>query len=77
MVSAKSEKQPTFRWKIDFNARPKNSWHSPPTLTSPIGYTDEFERVPDHHAEDTHAHLVVKRSWDIALVPLKQVSYII
>ena len=70
---AKSEKSVGYRWKIDFNGRAKNSWHNPPSLANPIGYCDDFERLPDHEQEDNYAHLIVKRSWDIALVPLKQV----
>lgn len=43
-------------------------------FSSPIGYVEDYERIPDQsQGEENHAHLVVKRSWDIALVPLKQV----
>ena len=74
IMVAKSDKSVGYRWKIDFSGRAKNSWHNPPSLANPIGYCDDFERVPDHEQEDNNAHLIVKRSWDIALVPLKQVS---
>lgn len=67
-------KQTQLRWKVDFSSRAKHSWHSPPNLTSPVGYVEDYERIPEKdQGEDNHAHLVVKRSWDIALVPLKQV----
>ena len=69
----KAEKTVGYKWKVDFNGRAKHSWHNPPNLANPIGYCDDFERVPDHEQDDNNAHLIVKRSWDIALVPIKQV----
>ena len=70
---AKAEKSSGLKWKVDFNSRPKNQWNVIPNLSNPVGYCDDFERVPDHEQEDNE-HLIVKRSWDIALVPMKQVS---
>eukprot|EP00116_Pleurobrachia_bachei_P011605 sb/3471867/ len=69
----KSEKSVGMRWRVDFTTRSKHSWQNPPPLSNPIGYCEDFERVPDLEQEDNNAHLIVKRSWDIALVPLKQV----
>ncbi|XP_072168859.1 ER membrane protein complex subunit 4-like [Diadema setosum] len=60
------------KWAIDFTARPRSERQLPAIadLPAPVGY---FERsVPDTAQHDRDSSLVVKKCWDIALAPLKQ-----
>ncbi|VEL31235.1 unnamed protein product [Protopolystoma xenopodis] len=58
------------RWTFDLNYRNKSSCNSP-DLPHPPGY---FERsFPNTTVRNNDPNLTVKRSWDIALGPFRQV----
>jgi len=65
-----SGQQKKFRWSLDFTTQQRGRGD---TLASPPGFTSS---VTHHHTEtsrDIDPGLIVKRSWDFALGPIKQV----
>lgn len=57
------------KWMIDFNTRSKSDRQV--SLPSPVGFCDVSTAVD--RVRDTDSVLIVKKSWDIALGPIKQV----
>ncbi|XP_064640475.1 ER membrane protein complex subunit 4-like [Lineus longissimus] len=64
------------KWAIDFSNRSRGGGdrqlmpvHT--DLTAPLGYSSSVQGVHSHRESD--ADLLVKRSWDVALGPIKQV----
>ncbi|CAG0896358.1 unnamed protein product [Darwinula stevensoni] len=55
-----------FKWTMDFSSR------KPPELASPPGFSTTPIQVPVEAQHQGDHHLIVKRSWDLALGPLKQ-----
>ncbi|XP_011494960.1 PREDICTED: ER membrane protein complex subunit 4 [Ceratosolen solmsi marchali] len=62
-----------FKWTLDFSY--KNKQERSIELASPPGYTHGVALVhsTDHSRESHSNHLIIKKSWDLALGPLKQV----
>jgi len=56
------------RWQLDFSRSPGGS-----DLPSPPGYSLGATSVHHEAARETDPNLRIKRSWDVALGPLKQV----
>uniref|UniRef100_U5EVH5 ER membrane protein complex subunit 4 n=1 Tax=Corethrella appendiculata TaxID=1370023 RepID=U5EVH5_9DIPT len=68
-MSLKPNKQ-KFKWSLDFNTRAKSSSSD---LPSPPGYNLSAGQIQCEVAKDNdQSHLIIKKSWDIALGPLKQ-----
>ncbi|XP_047987265.1 ER membrane protein complex subunit 4 [Leguminivora glycinivorella] len=60
-----------FKWALDFN--PKNKSQSV-ELPSPPGYSQSASASHTESSKDTDSnHLLIKKLWDVALGPLKQV----
>uniref|UniRef100_T1J4X3 ER membrane protein complex subunit 4 n=1 Tax=Strigamia maritima TaxID=126957 RepID=T1J4X3_STRMM len=59
------------KWAIDFSSRGKSEKTS--DLPSPPGFHSSQGQTQVESAKETDPHLIVKKSWDIALGPLKQV----
>lgn len=57
------------RWQLDFNARA----HSSLELPAPPGYSTTAALVHANEARDADPNLKIKRCWDLALGPFKQV----
>ncbi|OXU28405.1 ER membrane protein complex subunit 4 [Nasonia vitripennis] len=62
-----------MKWALDFSH--KNNKERSSELASPPGYTHGVALVHSiDHARDANSnHLIIKKSWDLALGPLKQV----
>ncbi|XP_033626289.1 ER membrane protein complex subunit 4-like [Asterias rubens] len=60
------------KWSIDFTSRIKadRQYQSVPDLPAPIGYSERA--LADVTTHDTESSLAVKKYWDVALGPLKQ-----
>ncbi|XP_055591422.1 ER membrane protein complex subunit 4 [Uranotaenia lowii] len=64
-------KTPTkkFKWQLDFASKSRNS----SDLPSPPGFNLSAGQLHSEVARDNdQSHLILKKSWDIALGPLKQ-----
>ncbi|XP_013772645.1 ER membrane protein complex subunit 4-like [Limulus polyphemus] len=59
------------KWAFSFAQRAKSD--RPVDLASPPGYSSSLGQVHVEASKETDASLIVKKSWDIALAPLKQV----
>ncbi|XP_074645423.1 ER membrane protein complex subunit 4-like [Tubulanus polymorphus] len=64
------------KWAMDFANKLKSDRQivpisSPDNLAAPMGYTDRT--IADNSHKDVDPNLVVKKSWDIALGPIKQI----
>ncbi|XP_070536271.1 ER membrane protein complex subunit 4-like [Ptychodera flava] len=62
------------KWSIDFTSRSRSErqLQAQTELPSPVGYHERQNQIADVATQDTEASLVVKKSWDVALGPLKQ-----
>ncbi|KAG1681235.1 ER membrane protein complex subunit 4 [Nymphon striatum] len=58
------------KWALDFNVRSKGD-HA--NLPNPVGYSPTLGQVHSEISKDADKNLLMKKSWDIALGPLKQV----
>nr|SVE93336.1 EOG090X0GNX [Moina brachiata] len=58
-----------FKWSIDLSNRNRVSCDLP----SPPGYSPSIATTVAESAKETDSSLIIKRSWDVALQPLKQV----
>jgi len=68
--SSKALQQKKFRWTLDYTSAPRGKSVD---LPSPPGFSSN---VTHHHTEvsrDVDPNLIVKRAWDFALGPIKQV----
>jgi len=60
-----------FKWSLDFNQRGKTSNAE---LASPPGYNPAAAQNHTETSKESDAnHLIIKKLWDVALGPLKQV----
>lgn len=72
-MSASSSLQPSrhrFRWSLDFSSRPPSARGT--DLPSPVGFSPSSIHA-DASSRQTENALRAKRSWDVALGPIKQV----
>ncbi|XP_058805339.1 ER membrane protein complex subunit 4 [Phymastichus coffea] len=61
-----------LKWALDFSHRGKVEKNV--EIAAPPGYTHgATDRSIDHSRESNSNHLIMKKSWDLALGPLKQV----
>nr|SVE93958.1 EOG090X0GNX [Scapholeberis mucronata] len=58
-----------FKWSIDLSNRNKTTSELP----SPPGYLPSTTSIVAETTKETDSSLLIKRSWDVALQPLKQV----
>ncbi|XP_034951087.1 ER membrane protein complex subunit 4 [Chelonus insularis] len=67
------QNQKKFKWNLDFSHKVKQDRNteiaSPPGYTPNIGLSHSIE----HLRENDSNHLIIKKSWDLALGPMKQV----
>ncbi|KAJ8679493.1 hypothetical protein QAD02_015280 [Eretmocerus hayati] len=72
MSSTKSNSK-RMKWALDFSH--KNKQEKNTEIASPPGYSQGAALVhsTDHSRESNSNHLIIKKSWDLALGPLKQV----
>ncbi|XP_065065081.1 ER membrane protein complex subunit 4-like [Rhopilema esculentum] len=73
MASKTVQKFPKNKWAIDFTTRPKcMTEKSKSEIPGPVGYADyhSYPTVETHDAD--LSKLVAKKSWNIALAPMKQ-----
>ncbi|XP_015108661.1 ER membrane protein complex subunit 4 [Diachasma alloeum] len=71
---ASSKQNPKkFKWTLDFAHRSKQDKNA--ELPNPPGYTPaaSLSQSIEHLRENDSNHLIIKKSWDLALGPLKQV----
>lgn len=59
------------KWSVDFTTPSKNALQKPRTDIRPAGYTDQKSTLSTKQSMDSK--LISKRSWNIALGPIKQV----
>ncbi|GFY36968.1 ER membrane protein complex subunit 4 [Trichonephila inaurata madagascariensis] len=59
------------KWCFSFATRTKSERQT--ELPAPPGYSSSLGQVHADSSRETDANLIVKKSWDIALAPLKQV----
>ncbi|KAK9509850.1 hypothetical protein O3M35_004751 [Rhynocoris fuscipes] len=60
-----------FKWSLDLNTRSKQERTD---LAAPPGYNPSVSQVHTETSKDSDSnHLIIKKSWDLALGPLKQV----
>ena len=59
------------RWQLDFSSRPHS--HHGADLASPPGYSGAAVASQTETNREADSSLRIKRSWDIALGPFKQV----
>jgi len=70
-MSGRSLVKKTNRWGIDFTAPPKQGRLRTCDLPSPVGYSERSAGLAQADA-DADSKLLSKRSWNIALAPIKQ-----
>jgi len=58
-----------FKWSLDFASRPRNDRE----VSSPPGYSTSASLSQIDISKENDNHLLIKKSWEIALAPLKQV----
>lgn len=58
------------KWPLDFTVRAKDRWHE---LPAPPGFSSSQAQVHAETARESDNNLRIKKSWDLALGPLKQV----
>nr|SVE92730.1 EOG090X0GNX [Megafenestra aurita] len=58
-----------FKWSIDLSNRNRTTCELP----SPPGYLSSVATTVAESAKESDSSLLIKRSWDVALQPLKQV----
>ncbi|KAG8233410.1 hypothetical protein J437_LFUL013404 [Ladona fulva] len=64
--------QRKYKWALDFGSRGKQDRNS--DLASPPGYNPSVGQVHTETSRESDPnHLIIKKSWDLALGPLKQV----
>ncbi|KAK2162042.1 hypothetical protein NP493_1544g00016 [Ridgeia piscesae] len=59
------------KWALDLANKQRQDRQGERELPAPLGYTDKC--LQDSAVKDTSNDLIVKKSWDIALAPIKQV----
>uniref|UniRef100_A0A1B6D529 ER membrane protein complex subunit 4 n=1 Tax=Clastoptera arizonana TaxID=38151 RepID=A0A1B6D529_9HEMI len=60
-----------FKWSLDFTTRSRQDKNA--DLASPPGYNPSVSQVyTESSKENDSNHLIIKKSWDLALGPLKQ-----
>jgi len=60
------------RWGLDFASKSRSSWSSSSELPAPPGYSSSSTSVAAEATRPTDPTLKAKRSWDLALGPIKQ-----
>ncbi|XP_069113054.1 ER membrane protein complex subunit 4-like [Argopecten irradians] len=74
---ASSRKRGFHKWTIDFTGYRKSDRqlliHQNTELKPPLGFNENLVSVQDHSSKDSDQKLIDKRSWEIALGPLKQI----
>eukprot|EP00794_Sanderia_malayensis_P019033 gene19033-20946_t len=73
MASRALQKNQRNKWNIDFTSRPRCMSEKPKLdIPAPVGYAEHksFPAIETHDAE--LSKLVAKKSWNIALAPMKQ-----
>ncbi|CAH0389249.1 unnamed protein product [Bemisia tabaci] len=75
MATAVSRAPPKkYKWALDFAPRRRSSTTPVVELPSPPGYNPSVEQTSSETAQSGDStHLIIKKSWDLALAPLKQV----
>ncbi|XP_048736095.2 ER membrane protein complex subunit 4-like isoform X2 [Ostrea edulis] len=71
-----SSKRKLHKWSIDFigHGRSKSDKQvQVADIRAPVGYTENTGTITEQSSKDTDQKLIDKRSWDIALGPLKQI----
>ncbi|XP_062573426.1 ER membrane protein complex subunit 4-like [Saccostrea cucullata] len=72
-----SSKRKLHKWSIDFtgHGRSKSDRQAVQVieLKPPVGYTESIGTLAEQSSKDTDQKIIDKRSWDIALGPLKQI----
>nr|SVE74521.1 EOG090X0GNX [Daphnia barbata] len=69
MAMANRNVSKKFKWSIDLSNRNKSTCD----LASPPGYLPSIATTVAESARESDSSLLIKRSWDVALQPLKQV----
>jgi len=71
-VTAARSNLKKLKWSLDFPSRPKPDKNA--ELPSPPGYNPAVSQThTETSRENDSNHLIIKKSWDLALGPLKQV----
>ncbi|KAI1285237.1 ER membrane protein complex subunit 4 [Halotydeus destructor] len=64
-------KDKRHKWALSFGSKSRGERHG--DLPSPPGYTAAVSQAHSEASREADPSLVVKKSWDIALAPLKQI----
>jgi len=67
------QKQQLNRWTLNFSSKTRSDRQSNSELPSPPGYTAAIDLGTTDTGREADPSLVVKKSWDIALGPLRQI----
>ncbi|XP_014283855.1 ER membrane protein complex subunit 4 [Halyomorpha halys] len=72
LVTATRSNNRKSKWSLDYNTRNKTDRNS--EVASPPGYNPSLVQIhTETNKESDPNHLIIKKSWDLALGPLKQV----